>query len=1107
MKFDVLNRSCDVHRHCLLEASAGTGKTYSIENVLVRLLIEPAPQTKEPLTLEQILVVTFTRAATRDLKQRIRGNIERARAVLNQEGLQDIPDYLLAILEKGEEATLLSLKRLERALFAFDQAQIFTIHGFCSRMLRDYAFEGDLGLGMQGGDEGPSTSRQLAAMTDFLRTGLTADRWSPAQVEKLLSQHSHDINALLRKLLKAPNGHLRSSPLPPFRESVAHFQTVMAQLKAQNGFEGKKMLQDFQRLASLYKKVDDQSLEEGKTAERFAALFDKGEWSPDDLDDLIADDFFCARVLEASNLKKNRKPCPPEELHYPELGKILNQAFAALFPLSEGYLLFQKLVMESQSHFKRFQEEEELLSFDGLLRSMQRAVQNAAFVARVLVRYRVAIIDEFQDTDPIQWEIFKRLFLNSQDHRLYLVGDPKQSIYAFRQADIYTYLEAATALGAQHHAVLETNYRSQPGLVQALNHLFSLAEEWIPLPRLNSALVYRPVQAGKRAGLPFEDTLGSIHICFVEGPKTEIEKQCFFPYITSEIQRLKADYKADYDGWAILVESHYQGARLAQFLKQHGIPTVIQKQVLLADSPALPALKELLEGVLQPRQESAFKRALGGPLIGWTHEQLLALQEDHSRREQLLVTFIALREVLQRDALTGFFPAFLNSSFQLDGKTVAERLLSREEGVEIYDDLCQIVEWILIRQPSEPLSSGLKALEVEGKDEEQGIRRLQNPDSKGVKILTLHASKGLEFDIVFPLGLIHETKSSQDPQEWIEMDAEKMRQLYVAMTRAKSRLYLPVVFSEKESAPGKASPMQLFLKQIKIENAAALNDLKCETITVGRLQPGEAECQQLPESHESCSLILPSAAHLSRPAQFLSSYSSLLHQDREEYYPSFVTSRKIAEEKSVHTLPAGSQVGNLLHKLLEAVPLEEIRKAASPAEVVPLIHPHLKGDAFGAWHDVLAQIVFNAFHTPLPLLNGPTPLAATDPRRHFRETEFLFPWENQFVLDEVKHVPGFLKGVIDLLFEHAGRYYLLDWKSNRLGARGEDYQCHRMEEAMREGGYFLQAQVYIEALRRYLKLVDPGPFEERFGGILYIFLRGLDPAAASNQGVYHLWQV
>ena len=164
--FDVLDRAVDIHQHYLLEASAGTGKTFSIQNLLVRLLIEGA----DPLKLEQILVVTFTRAATRDLKQRIRTNLREALQHLSLGSTAAAPDYLCACLESGDVAVKTAKKRLQQALLNFDSAPIFTIHGFCARMLRQHALEGDMGLKSEM-EEKPLSSLEVKQMLrDIFRT-------------------------------------------------------------------------------------------------------------------------------------------------------------------------------------------------------------------------------------------------------------------------------------------------------------------------------------------------------------------------------------------------------------------------------------------------------------------------------------------------------------------------------------------------------------------------------------------------------------------------------------------------------------------------------------------------------------------------------------------------------------------------------------------------------------------------------------------------------------------------------------------------------------------------------------------------------------------------
>src|ERR1700722_16347143 len=194
--FNVLDRSLDIRKSYILEASAGTGKTFSIENIVVRLLIE-----NDPLQLEQILVVTFTRAAVRDLKTRIRGNIDKALDYLENHKIE-MPDYLLKICEEGEKSIVAPIMRFKQALLAYDQAQIFTIHSFCARMLSEHVFEGDLRVGTLQKEEALPDDVYVNVVKDFIRTQIRQDIFSEAKLRLVLSKHSYSSEKLESALLK-----------------------------------------------------------------------------------------------------------------------------------------------------------------------------------------------------------------------------------------------------------------------------------------------------------------------------------------------------------------------------------------------------------------------------------------------------------------------------------------------------------------------------------------------------------------------------------------------------------------------------------------------------------------------------------------------------------------------------------------------------------------------------------------------------------------------------------------------------------------------------------------------------------------------------------------
>jgi len=419
-------------------------------------------------------------------------------------------------------------------------------------------------------------------------------------------------------------------------------------------------------------------------------------------------------------------------------------------------------------------------------------------------------------------------------------------------------------------------------------------------------------------------------------------------------------------------------------------------------------------------------------------------------------------------------------------------------------------------------------------------------EKDGVNILTSHVSKGLEFDIVFTLGLI-----KRPPQREIlmpverdqcvqleaimdkdascykkyceELDAEKMRQLYVAMTRAKYRLYVPVAIdsSNSEVAYGAASPIELLLARLenslcedlplkyeklyeRIHNIESkwLSDFVAKSghdITLKVLSEDLEEIRFSVADNEPA--ILPSLElSVDTPSVFIQSYSSLVHgqsksdgMEIDSTEPGHLIPHDFTSLiKNAHTLPAGSETGIMLHTILETIPFDIVKGNNGHSRVSSWIMPLVQNTSFEPWCEVLADIVYNALRTPLDQDKRPFCLADVSAKKMLRETEFLFSSEGQ-EFRNVPMLPGYVKGVIDLFFEHEGKYYLVDWKSNWLGASASDYVYEKLSIEMENNHYGLQAEIYIEALRKYLKLFNNSPFEELFGGVYYLFLRGVSP--------------
>lgn len=1158
--FRVLDREQNIHSSYLLEASAGTGKTYSIENIVVRLLIDKAI----PCTLSNILVVTFTKASTSDLKARIRLNIHKTLAMLRQQSQDDPPDYLCALLEAETEVQNYAKQQLEQALACFEQAPIFTIHGFCHRMLKEHLFEADVGASLGDSEEGISPSLLYKLIRDFFRTEMSDKLISFKQLQLVLS-HTGSVEKLEKELYKLISKGIAIAPMPCLQERLTEFNTHMHALKEHVKASPEQILEDFVKQAPLYKEICNRQKipkeENVAKVQRFAALLEKTEWDLNDFDVLIADGVYVTEALLPENLGSKKLPLPAEQLHCPHLVERLNQHLVPTVAAARNpYFILSTLAHRCKEMVQAYLEQKEIFGFDDLLTSMYRAVQLEGLPAKIRERFTTAIIDEFQDTDPVQWEIFQKIFLpeNQPAARLFLVGDPKQSIYGFRQADIYTYLAAGKALGQESKASLNTNYRSVLPLVNALNALFchETAPGLMALPRLDQTLSYQPVQSGADTAFSqLNDARGAIHFfCMQEQTEgkakklAEVEESFFLPFICEELSQLHSQGIA-LNTCAVLVADRFQAGRLMQHLKAHKIPTVAQHAESLSKTVAFASMQELLQAILTPQRESTLKIALAGPLLGWTQPQVEAL-DNLLLLESLFGKALALRKVWLQQGFSSFFEAFLASKWQSEDTTVAEFLLSKEDGISLYHCIQQVAELLIDREsvgnllPHQLLNS-LDEIRLLEKSGDQQFKQRANPEKEGVRILTIHSSKGLEFEFVFALGVINRSKSPSqfvptsdkasennflplltavadchDPRyihHALELDAEKIRQVYVAFTRAKQRLYIPLLFQPalKECEFGAASPIELYLSMMgkpeipftglyerisQLDATSTLDFIR----ELGRTQAITISTSEDPikqhltsESAIDVKLASPPKPLIKGAPCFMHSFTSLSSSAEEEELPSEQDPNVTfllrppndfeCSNKSAHTLPAGALTGTLLHTLMECISFE----AATLDEVHAFIERFLKNTPFEKWGTVIGDIIFKTLSLQLTINTSIFRLKNLPSHHCYREHPFVYSGTRD-IHPDLAFRPGYMQGVVDLIFKHGDKYCIIDWKSNWLGPDTSYYSQAHMQNAMRAHDYFLQAEIYKEALRRYLKLIDDRPFEDIFGGTFYVFMRGLE---------------
>ncbi len=994
--FDCLAVDCPLFGPHLLEASAGTGKTFAMEHVFVRLILADIP-------LEKILAVTFTRAATRELKERIRTNLEKALAICS--GAQASQWGYLTPYLGSEEAILL----LAQALKGFDRCQIFTIHGFCYRMLKEFAFEAGRFSLSDPDDLIEASQKMRGAMDLFWEKGIDSDLLCPEQIALLFGKYD-----TLQELGTA----LLRSQKPSREVSFSKWHRQFADcLKKALPISLSQLKEDFSAIRMNYK------AHKGDFERQIEWLYEalKENENPLFFRKLIQHQGSLFSFLSPSNRKIKSKE--PAFLHFPgffdwvvtELGSVVleasdrKQIFSAL---SLGWKEWEKKTVFLEGFFRP----------DEILEQMRKAIESPPFLFKMQEKFQAVIVDEFQDTDPLQWEIFHKIFLDHfQLKAFYLVGDPKQSIYRFRNADVYTYFAAREKIGEANLYHLDTNFRSSPEMIDSLNALFS--RNWLLLPKKDFYIPYLPVRSGSSVLSDFADGKKALH--WIVGSEESSYGETFLPYAVAEMERLNLSSKTSV---GILVKDRYEMQMALDILRERNIAASAKNHESLADTFAFRSLREFLEAVAHPQDENACAIVELGPF-----------STNHS--------FSYWKGILEDKGMAKFFSLFFQES-KLDA------------------DTSQIVEELLNWEDREGFSfEGLKRFfrAFEKLEVEEGSRRRPSEVDHAVQVLTLHMAKGLEFDIVFALALASSSMEGGEEEE--ELNAERLRQLYVAMTRAKKRLYIP--FKESK-AMKKLSPMDLFSRQIEadtgpflpyLENLSKDYSLSFERISSPFvLGPCKKE-------------IKPPDASIERP----------IFESREVYETSYINSftslAKTGEYESIQdpeegplSLPRGKETGTIIHALFEEIFSSSFWKKEE-SFLNALIQKRLLGSALQPWTSLVQEMVRKTLFQKISDGIRSFSLRQLEEKEVFAEMEFLYQEGSHFV-----------KGFIDLTFLFEGKLYILDWKTNLL----KDTTKQSVDEMMKVHDYPLQASLYAEGLRRHF---GDRNFDDLFGGAFYLFVR------------------
>ncbi|WP_430999920.1 exodeoxyribonuclease V subunit beta [Klebsiella pneumoniae] len=1134
----------------LIEASAGTGKTFTIAALYLRLLLGLGGEAAYPraISVEELLVVTFTEAATEELRGRIRSNIHELRiACLRGESDNPLYSALLAeIADKDDAAKTLLLA--ERQM---DEAAVFTIHGFCQRMLSLNAFE-----------SGMLFEQQLIEDESRLRYQACADFW-----RRHCYPLTRDIAAVIHDVWKGPRDLLKSldrwlqgeapqlkSPPAPNETLAERHQQIIARIDSlkQQWREQVGEIEGVLENSGLDRRKFNRG-NQGKWMEKVDAWAQEETLSyqlPDALEK-FAQSFLLERTKAGGE--------PPVHPLFSAVESLL----ASSLTLTD--LVLARAMVEIRDAVAREKRRRGELGFDDMLSRLDEALRGDSgetLASAIRQRFPVAMIDEFQDTDPQQYRIFRRIWRRQPETALLLIGDPKQAIYAFRGADIFTYMKARGDVAA--HYTLDTNWRSSPGMVGSVNRLFSLSDN----PFMFHEIPFLPVKAAaKNKGLRFTVDAADVpamNVWLMPGDTVGSgDYQTFMAQLCATQIRdwLSAGQRGRALLWrgetsrpvqasdiTVLVRNRLEAAQVREALQTLGIPSVyLSNRDSVFETLEAQELLWLLQAVLAPERENTLRSALATSMFGLTALDIENLNQDEQAWDALVEEFSEYRQIWRQRGVMPMLRALMTA------RHIAENLLATRGGERRLTDILHISE--LLQEAASQLESEHAlvrwlAQHIAEPDSNAASQQMRlESDKHLVQIVTIHKSKGLEYPLVWLPFIARFRKQDQafyhDRETFAavldlgqdeaslelaeaERLAEDLRLLYVALTRAVWHCSLGVApLSSRKSGNSDfhLSALGRLLQAGEAMDAAGLAARLADFChgDIALQRPGELDLT--PWQAPAATIPRLSARELQRRIADdwrVTSYSGLQQHGfsgGQDLLPRLDVDAagvgEVVEEPQLtpHQFPRGAAPGTFLHSLFEELDFTQPVPEGWMAEKLQL-------SGFDAqWAPVLTDWLGGVLKTRLP---GPdialNQLAARDKQV---EMAFYLPIAQLLTAERLdalirqydplsadtppldfRQVRGMLKGFIDLVFRHEGRYYLLDYKSNWLGEDREAYTRPAMEQAMRAHRYDLQYQLYSLALHRYLRhrLADYD-YDRHFGGVIYLFLRGMD-GQEGGQGIF-----
>ena len=1050
----------------LIEASAGTGKTFSIAILVLRLIVE------KNLDIKQILMVTFTKAAVAELEGRVREFIREAYRY-SQNPLHKTDTLIQAIVDNGIKISnkTIVIDRLKGASLFLDETSIFTIHSFCQKTLSEFAFETHQLFGTELLDN--QTVIIEKATNKYWRKYI-----STLSVEKLELLHS--IGLSKTGLTEVVSKALRGKKFI-YKNNLAfdeYFEKTFVKAELVKNLQ-KEFVDYFQNSEERKPLHIEKSGKYAKNA--FFKLSNKPEAF---LEMLI-------KKREANYVSKAFPHLLEKALNYTNSQEELTENLQHLL-----YYLYGTAIKIVEEQIAKTKHRLSLMVFDDLIVNLHKAVkgeQEDLLKAELQKKYKAVFIDEFQDTDQLQYEIFDTLFGKSSI--LFYIGDPKQAIYSFRGADIDTYKKAAASTNEAF--TMDKNFRSTPNLIQAMNSFFSLIEN----PFLDDKIKYEIVSNGKPTKELQLDGKAEKPLAYMTcSNKDEIAKQLALHilnllqnnYTIEERKIIPSDI-------GVLVRSKNDGIKIKKALNKLGIPSVTIDDAKVLESSEAHSIFYLLKASLEPSRAN-INRALLSSLTSIDKQTLLSgdLETD-------IIHFKNIETEWRQNSVLGAISLFIKL-YQVKSNLLGEH---DKNGERILTNIFQIMELLHRKElenkllPEELLNQFHNIIEGEDTQGDEYTQRIESDDD-AVKIVTIHKSKGLSYNIVFAPFLDLQSKAKKEytfleykndtkascfsmykTEEEIGLyefqnEQENRRLLYVALTRA---VYKNYIFHNTYHTGGRGTIMQFIKALNPSPYFEALKELpatdeKLPQVEIKEKKPAEIFKRTLARNWSVLSYSRLSDAHISFSAQEKDNW--------ESPYDEFVFAK----------LPKGPVAGNFLHDLFENSDFTSDSFHKTITDISKKYSAIFDETELDNYNKLIEQVL-NANYAPEGFK-----LSELTNSQKLPELEFYFNLSNfstskiQKISDLIdiessKITQGMMYGFIDLFFEYKGKYYILDWKSNFLGNTQEDYSSDQLSLAMRGNNYHLQYLIYTIAVKRFLSLKLPNfSYEKHFGGVLYVFLRG-----------------